>query len=276
MLDSKISEYAERLIKVCFDERTKAIKQEASNIANKLAGNGTLSSGVSLALFHRLCERELEVRATVIWENLVRAHKTCGSKLFDNLVDDFKLEFKKLIDPEKTKLTEFLKEKFRYSDNPEQAIQRLNLDNIYGHIVDKHFIEIELYIETLHQHAKINAVMPNQYNFYGNVGAVQTGAYSSANTVQNIGTEDKDAILKALNLTQQAIISVVEINHSQREELSELIQDCQKQLNSTKPNNTKLKTLLFTLATSIQTIADAQPAYQALKSALLVLGITLP
>lgn len=276
MLDSKISEYAERLIKIYFNERTKAINQEATQIANELAAKGALSSGISLTLFHRLCEREFEIRATIIWENLVRAHKTCASNLSDNLASDLKLEFKKFIDPEKTRLMEFLKEKFRYTGTAEQAIQRLNLDNIYAHVIDKHYIEIELYVETLSQHVKANVVLPNQYNFYGNIGAVQTGAYSSANAVQNIGIDNKEALSKALDLVQQTIISVIEINQSQKEELSELIQDCRNQLVSAKPNNTKLRTLLVTLATSIQMIADAQPAYQALKSALLVLGITLP
>ena len=170
MLDSKISDCAGRLIKVYFNERAKEINQEANRITNKLNAEGNLSSSASLIFFHSLCERELEIRATIIWKNLVRAHKTYDPNISSNLVNDFKLEFKKYIDPEKSKLTEFLKEKFRYSGAAEQAIQRLNLNNIYSHIIDKHYIEIELYVETLSQHTNRNVALSNQYNFYGNIG----------------------------------------------------------------------------------------------------------
>ena len=40
--------------------------------------------------------------------------------------------------------------------------------------------------------------MTQSYNFYGTVGAVQTGPGAIANIVQNLGADEKHAILEAL------------------------------------------------------------------------------
>lgn len=114
------------------------------------------------------------------------------------------------------------------------------------------------------------------YNFYGNVGAFQTGPGASANIIQNLGSEDKDALLNALNLVRDTLTLVRDLAAEQKDELLQMVDDSVKEVKSTNPNNTKLRTILTAIATTIQTVGSAQPAYQALKTALLPLGITLP
>ena len=117
--------------------------------------------------------------------------------------------------------------------------------------------------------------MTQSYNFYGTVGVVQTGPGAIANIVQNLGAEEKHAILEALAQVRAAVEATQELA-AQRQELVEIAEECTAIVQSQNPNNSKLRAMFDMLSSSIQTIASAQPAYQTLKVALLSLGITLP
>ena len=159
------------------------------------------------------------------------------------------------------------------------SIDQVSLDQDRDHAIQKHEVEIDLYLEALTQTVQAAEEQPaaaQQYNFYGAVGAVQTGARASANIVQNLDQGDKDALIQALELAREAVDHAQEIADIQKQEVSSIVDDINSELHSGAPNNTKLRALFTTIGTSIQTLASAQPAYQALKGALIPLGILLP
>lgn len=158
-------------------------------------------------------------------------------------------------------------------------IEQVSLKEVSEHVIAKHEIEIDLYVDTYEKHSEksdSNAGQAPTYHFYGSVGAVQTGPSALANIVQNLSNEDQEAIKQALSLARDAITATSEIEETQKKELVEIVDDAKKELDSEKPNNTKLKSLFTTVAETIQTLASAQPAYQALKAALIPFGIILP
>ena len=114
------------------------------------------------------------------------------------------------------------------------------------------------------------------FNIYSPVGAIQTGSGATANIVQNLGSQDRDLLIKALELTKQALSSVDEIPGNPKEEVVELVEEAKTEVAKTKPNGVRLTSILTAIATAIQTAGSLQPAYQALKAALLPLGILLP
>lgn len=118
--------------------------------------------------------------------------------------------------------------------------------------------------------------MTQNYNFYGAVGSVQTGANATANVVQNLGADDRASLLSAIQQVRDALSNSPSVGEQQRSELLEIADECASQMTASAPNNTKLLTMFNVLGTAIQSIASAQPAYQALKGAILPLGITLP
>jgi hypothetical protein len=142
----------------------------------------------------------------------------------------------------------------------------------------KHEVEIDLYVDSLtnSQAGEGKHPMTQNYNFYGAVGSVQTGANSVANTVQNLGGDDRAALTAALQQVREAVVVAPAVGEQQRRELIEIADDCATQMASESPNNTRLLTMFNVLGTAIQSIASAQPAYQALKVALVPLGISLP
>jgi hypothetical protein len=152
---------------------------------------------------------------------------------------------------------------------------QLNILDAKNHTQAKHEIEIDLYVDSLCGTDGANGMSSQTYNFYGNIGAVQTGAHAIANTVQSLGSEDRTALVEALTKVQEALAASV-MHEQQKSELLEISNEAQMQIASSSPNNTKLMSIFNVLATSVQAISSAQPAYQALKLALLPLGITLP
>ena len=141
---------------------------------------------------------------------------------------------------------------------------------------DKHDIEIDLYAASLKDSGEESESQPATYNFYGNVGAVQSGAGSTANVVQNLAETDRQEIVNALNEVKLAIQNLTDKEEREVNELVEVVDESIEELNKTNPNNTKLYACFNILSGSIQAIANAGAAYQAIKNALVPLGIVLP
>ena len=141
----------------------------------------------------------------------------------------------------------------------------------------KHEIEVDLYVDSLMGSSEIEkGAMTQNYNFYGTVGSVQTGTSATANVVQNLGASDKTSLTSAILQVRDALSNAPSIGEQQRKELLEIADECTAQLSATSPNSTKLLTMFNVLGTAVQSISSAQPAYQAIKNAVLPLGITLP
>lgn len=94
--------------------------------------------------------------------------------------------------------------------------------------------------------------------------------------VQTVGSEAREALLHALDLVQQSLASGEEPASYSKEEVLDLVKEGQTELEKAKPNGIRLRAILTAVATTIQTVGSLQPAYQALKTALLPLGILLP
>ena len=270
MLDKALSDRFSRLLEVRIAERTRHFSDELRRLKFQAASKGMYRSGGYASQVFQAHERELEIRTIIAWESLVRAHKTLGVGSGCEISSPFKEEMRSKVDSFVAELTSSLLNATR--DLP--VAVSLSLAQMQSHLLKKHEVEIDLYEDSIVQMEK--APTSSSYNFYGSVGAVQTGAHSQANVVQNLGTADQSALVQALELAREAIRSAGEIGDRKQHELIEIVTECRSELDASSPNNTKLLTLFNVLATSIQTISSAQPAYQSLKSALLPLGITLP
>jgi len=225
---------------------------------------------------YKLLSRELEIRTVLSWEDMVRVHRVLGSKIAETLAKDFKEQLASYVQRAYDKLS------MRLSQILEKAPPnvKLSLAEAFSLSIDKHNVEIDLYVDSLTIRSEsLSATSPSmapQYNFYGNVGAVQTGSSSSANVIQNLGSEDRQALISALGTVKEQLLNIQDMTERKQGELKEIVEECILQSTSQSPNNTKLFGLLNILGITVQSIASAQPAYQALKTALMPLGIMLP
>lgn len=270
--DSAFVDRVSRLVGSRLAERRTQLQHEATAITSAAAVRSSVMSSSHVLLLQRLYARELEVRGIVVWESIVRVHKTLGIGVVEGTNGDFKLMFSDYLSSIHSELAAHLSEAAsRFGGG-----MKVDLFEPHELVSRKHEVEIDLYFDSLHFSTTSGERVVSNYNFYGNVGAFQTGAQSVANVVQNLAAEEREALESAVRQVADALASATSLPERQRIELAEIAADCRQQLQNASPNNTKLLTLFNVLATAVQGIASAQPAYLTFKLALLPLGVTLP
>ena len=275
MLDEKVIERATRLIEVQWNERRNQVPMEISRVKGEANTRGVFHSSMTVLQIKDICEREIEIRSVIVWQSLVRVLRLLGGVPQQNLAEDLKHFVQQRVNEAYEELTRVLSANLMGM----MKIEQVSLTPSRDHVIAKHEIEIDLFIDSQAGSSKepqATVDSTSNYHFYGNVGAVQTGPGAEANVVQNLGTEDRAALEQALSLAREAISVAETISRGKREELLEIVDEATSELSKEKPNNTKLQTVFSTIATTIQSLASAQPAYQALKGALIPLGIILP
>lgn len=274
-LDTKIKERYLRLLVIKMDEQSKQLSELIRTLQFDMARRGMVQSGGHVAQLFDAHKKELETRAALAWQALHRAHQTCGSPLYEGLSADLKFELKNTIQSEagqlKASFIDHAKKISIFNDHPQ-----FELATDVRLLVHKHDLEIEIYEDSLMSGKNGESASVQQYHFYGSVGAVQTGANARANVVQNLDASELTSLKEALRLAREGISSASSMDDAKRNELVGIADDCIAELDSASPNNTRLLPLFTVLATSVQAMASARPAYLALRAALLPLGITLP
>lgn len=273
MLNETVRKRFSDLYETKLSEREKQFPLEISSIDRQASARGVFNSSVRLLQLHRAHEGELGIRAILAWESLVRVHRALGCPSSADLRNEMKMEISKAIEEQSSVLGESLSAK-----TSKGSIQiPMSLDLAKESALKKHEVEIDLYVDSLTLSGQEGQhPMTQTYNFYGAVGAVQSGSGAAANVVQNLGAKEKEDLAKAIEGLREAISSSPTLSERQRIELLEIASDCSSQISASAPNGTKLLTMLNVLGLSVQSIASAQPAYQAFKVAALALGVSLP
>jgi hypothetical protein len=206
---------------------------------------------------------------------LKRTHQSLGAPLIDTLLDDLKHEAHIHINEDTRELTDILQRTAAYLGP--QKISQFTMEKEEIHVTWKVDAEIELYVTALRAQAA-NRMSAGQsiINISGPVGAVQTGAGSTAHIVQNLGAEDRTALEAALAMLHEQLNHATGIDAGTRSEVQTLVEQSREELKKEKPAMAVLRAMLLSAATTIQTIADMQPAYRTLRAALVPVGILLP
>jgi hypothetical protein len=273
MLDSTITELADRMIQFQFHERSKQLAHDILLAQNDAAMRGMGTSSSLVDIVYDICARDVELRALIVWQNLMRVLSHAGTVPSATLADELKQAVSKYesaiyVDP----------------DDHLQAVARSagfkpreSLMDARDRAVRKVYAEIDLFVLGL---ARCEQSQSNPsgavYHFYSPVGAVQTGPNASAQVFQNVTTQDRETFLSALSLLRKALASVDRLPAHPKEEIVELVDEAEAEIKKSKPNNSKLLSTFMIIAQAIQTVGSLKPAYDALKAALLPLGIALP
>ena len=275
MLSPKLTERVSRLLEVQFVERRQVLDAEIEAAKSLHNARGMLRSGTYVKCIQGICIRELEVRGVLIWQALVRVMNLLGEEPDLNTSRDLKNYLEDRIHSSCEEVTGNLSRNL-FEIMPLESVP---LTPARDHVLEKHNIEIDLFVDAIDTNRSANESrkpVTANYNFYGNVGSVQSGDGSTANVVQNLGAGEREALIQALNLATDALNSAVGIAPNKRAELVAVVQEAADELSSSTPNNTKLHTLLTVIGTTVQSLASAPAAYAALKTTLLPFGITLP
>jgi len=276
MLDHKITELARTMIQAELEGRRRELARDVERIQNEAAARGVGRSGAIVGQVYERCVHEIETRARVTWQILAKVLSTAGVTLTDDLAGELKAEVESYVPSDVQELTQLLS----------SVADRIGfgqfspLTDTRAHALRKIGAEIDLFVLALKRRDEASEgqaiPVPSVLNFYSPVGVVQTGPGATAHVIQNLGGQDKEALVQALEHVRQDLIRVTEVAGFSRQEVVELVDDARTELEKSRPNGLRLTNILTGIATTIQTAGSLQPAYQALKAALLPLGIFLP
>jgi hypothetical protein len=91
----------------------------------------------------------------------------------------------------------------------------------------------------------------------------------------NIGANDRDVLLAALELVAGALRDARELASDHRAQLLDVVATARTTVQQPAANPSMLKGMFLVMCETLQTIAAARPAMDALRTAALPFGITL-
>ena len=277
MLDKDVVRIAEERLLLEIEEQTHNLNQEINREERAASAKGSLLSGAHFNGIKNLCVLTINNRAHLIWQTLFRFLTTAGLCYYETLAEELKALVAKHL-PENL-FKNILDQKAQKYGKPDSSMRYApELDVARKAALAKVGTEIDLFVLSLKKKTEVKEKDNSStvFNIYSPVGAIQTGDSSIANVTQNIDTEVKEQLKKILEeiylrLSQEDI----SLPYS-KGDVIEIVQESQQELKKQSPNITKLRVMLSSVGTAIQTVASMKTSYEALKWALTFLGISLP
>jgi len=245
----------------------RSMSGEVTKLVSSHAARGMLQSSATGHELMRLYAQELEIRASLAWKVAVRILRDTAHGSDGNLRADLKELVSTEIAQAHATLEQEMKQHLQKYKLPALSISaRLN------EAQERHDVEIDLYMDSRDKNSD-RPQAEGQYNFYGNVGAVQTGANSVAHVTQHIGAAEKDRLLSAVQSVEEVIKQASQLDATLRAELLQIASETKENLSADAPNKMKLHMTLDVLASAVQGIASGGAAYEALRGAMAMIGM---
>ncbi|MGO9592995.1 MAG: hypothetical protein ACLQFF_12510 [Steroidobacteraceae bacterium] len=211
---------------------------------------------------------ELEHRASLIWQQIMRCHELYGSVVDQQTVVDLQQRLAEHIAAQCTAVLTAIDQPIVGHIPPSvKADIRATVLTRRKELIDYYNNESRLYIEQLRRPP---ATLPSGVHIYGPVGAVMTGANATAHV--HMDAAGRDRFVEALEALREAIGRIPELTVDQRTESRDVIAELTTEANAQRPNTMRIRGLLAGLSTGIQTAASARGAWEQLRDAAMAIG----
>lgn len=280
MIDQEIAKNANNRIRIEIEEQNSRLDSEIGRFMIKMRDVNAVQSSSSIRGIANLCIDTIKNRAQLARQILFQFITTAGISYSPELSDELKGLVAQHLPEKLADLRDYIKPPTSLiigSPSLYESIWR-DLDSARNQALLKVGTEIDSFVNSLKRKVDTakNGTSPISLTFNAPVGSIQTGDSSIANVTQNIDTEVKDQIRKALEDINSILTQPEVETPTPKGELLEVVQDSQVELQKEKPDVTRLKSLLTGIGTSIQMVSSLNPAYETLKHALTFIGISLP
>ncbi len=280
MIDQEIAKIANDRIRIEIEEQNSRLRSEIERFKIKMHDDNAVQSSSLIVGIANLCIDTIKNRGQLIWQTLSRFIKSAGISYSPELSDELKGLVVQHLPEKLADLRDYIKPTTSFiigSPSLYESIWR-DLDSARNQALSKVGTEIDLFVHSLKKKADSvkDGTSSTVFNVYSPVGSIQTGDNSTANVTQNIDTEVKEQIRKALEEIHSTLTRSEVETPTSKGKLIEVIQESQVELQKEKSNVIRLKSLLTTVGTSIQVVSSLKPAYETLKQALTFIGISLP
>lgn len=272
MLSPELLELAKRRVRVEFEERTRSFVHEVQRIMLDAVGQNSDQSTVTKQLMSEAMEREVEVRASLVWQILGRILATQPLPVHSGLATQLKSFVAESL--------EVGREDIRQVYDKACAIMPgagavKDWEQMRSFALEKVETEIDLSLLAVGQTKEQGARQPT-INVYQPFGIVQVGHGSSAMVVHELASGERQQLREALESIKSAIGTTQELPVSQRSDLNEVIEEAQSEIEKPSPNRIRLQGVLAAIAAGVQTLGSVKDAYAALKGAATLIGVHLP
>ncbi|MBI3897512.1 MAG: hypothetical protein HY308_04345 [Gammaproteobacteria bacterium] len=280
MLDRELVKVARDRVELEISEANTKLRLEIERVKAEMSAQGRLRSGNTVMRITDLCVDAVNYRAHLAWLIYFRFISTAGVLYSSNLGGELK-ELVAYHVPEKLAvLREHVKQAAQLGGSSEGGLAaqlEASLDAARDTTLAKVGTEIDLFVHSLKKREEKSAESRSTiFNIYSPVGAIQTGSGSISSVIQSIDMGTKDRLHEALRKIQVDLGNELIFGEMPKAEIIELVHESREELCKEKPNLTKLRGGLSAIGASIQTIASMRPAYDALREALALIGVSLP
>jgi hypothetical protein len=161
----------------------------------------------------------------------------------------------------------YIKNTIKILNAPKTAEKLLDqLDSARDHSLNKVGTEIDLFVQSLKKKSELSVTGVKSQIF---------NIYSPAGPIQTIDAELSRQLINALDAIKSGINQLQGLPEHPKSEMVEIIRDCRVELEKDTPNIMRLRSLLTTVGTSIQSNHRLKPGYEMLRQELTHLGISL-
>ena len=265
-----------RVVEAELADRPLQLGAQFSAELSEFVRRGTLQSSMAGRSAINLVLHELAVRERLIYNAVVRTLDAHGVMPTKATRDDVLAEIRVRVHQEHDKLLDALAATPLFNASGlkvaafagEMATKRTQ-------VLNKAEAELDLLIARAARPGAIAGATVS--NTTVNIGVYQVGDHNTAHAVQNIDQSTRQSVTTALDEIERQLVMVPDAALSApRADAHQMIELARGELAKEKPNRTLLASTLTGLAGVVGTVAQLQPAYEALKGALAHFGITLP
>ena len=275
-LDATIRILAIKRIEPLIEERRFYFGRVADRIDRAMETRGVGRSAALLQAIHDACVGEIEARTLLAWSAVKDVLAAAALQHSETLA----AELLAIVDKgaRRADVREVLRRRIDTMGGVISDAAEFDLDGPTLRALAKRESDIDLYVLALISKLKFERLPADSIvnNFHGPVGAYQIGPTSATTVTQISNSADSEALRRALDLVEASLPAAANSPGLMADEVLELVDETRAELAKARPNSIRLRIVASGVATAIQSIGMLQPAYQALKAALLPFGVLLP
>jgi len=271
MLDQRAIDFLQNAVQAKSVELDEQLLQRLRDIDTQFAKAGQSGGSRKYAFSGLEVAKDLRRRAQLVFAELQRAVSLFPPASLDSLHEDLNAAFINAIRPQWTHLNNL-------------AAQRLAgqyLGTVHGKINDEHGrlcdayrkVELLAFTEGLKQRRETSGTAAGGIVVNGNIGVFQTGSHASATVQMNVSGEDRQALTAALDMVERVFSESRQLAQEQQRQLLEVVSAAKTAAQSPQPNETLLRGMFVVICETLQTLAAAEGAMSALRTAALPFGI---
>jgi hypothetical protein len=223
-----------------------------------------------------ICERELAIRAQLVWQAIQRCCGAYGVELSDSLHGDLSAALRGAISQQSSALLPLISVHAQaggaFDRAREATASRLmaKRDTLISHFEN----EARFFVQAIRTRSTPERPSGGpSITVHGNVGALQTGDFATA-TVYELDLSRRQELIDALRQLE-ARLAGSGMSAEAQEQAADIVQDAITASAAPKPNAAKLTALLRATRATVEFVANLGEAWSAVADAAGAIGIPL-